>query len=58
MPVVRIDLPESTTSIKHEVTAEGINHATGLRKEDISIGLAKVHKENWPFGGSIAQYAD
>jgi 4-oxalocrotonate tautomerase len=36
--------------------AEGLHDRLGLRREDVTINLVEVKKENWSFGMGIAQY--
>ena len=50
-----------TVEIKKDLyrsIAEGLHNAIGLRTEDVFINLVEVPKENWSFGGGVAQYAD
>jgi phenylpyruvate tautomerase PptA (4-oxalocrotonate tautomerase family) len=37
--------------------AERLHHELGLRMEDLFVSLIEVKKENWSFGGGVAQYA-
>jgi 4-oxalocrotonate tautomerase len=37
--------------------ADGVHDRTGVRYEDVFINLVEVKKENWSFGGGVAQYA-
>jgi 4-oxalocrotonate tautomerase len=37
--------------------ADGLHERLGLRREDVFINLVEVAKENWSFGGGIAQLA-
>ena len=49
-----------TTELKkalYEAIADGLHEAIGLRREDVMISLVEVDKENWSFGGGVAQYA-
>lgn len=38
--------------------AENLAKRAGLRKEDVFVSLVEVAKENWSFGGGVAQYAN
>ena len=38
--------------------ADDIHTQLKLRKDDVVINLVECVKENWSFGGGIAQYAD
>jgi 4-oxalocrotonate tautomerase len=40
----------------YKAVADGL-HVAGMRREDITINLIEVKKENWSFGNGIAQYA-
>lgn len=42
----------------YRAIADGLHARVGLRTEDVFIGLVEVPKENWSFGGGVAQYAD
>ncbi|QGF24561.1 tautomerase family protein [Raineyella fluvialis] len=42
----------------YRAIADGLHEAVGMRTEDVFINLVEVPKENWSFGGGIAQYAD
>jgi phenylpyruvate tautomerase PptA (4-oxalocrotonate tautomerase family) len=37
--------------------ADDLHEQLNVRREDVVINLVKVAKENWSFGGGIAQYA-
>lgn len=37
--------------------ADDLHHQLKVRREDVVINLVEVAKENWSFGGGIAQYA-
>lgn len=41
----------------YRTVATGLHEAIGIRTEDVFINLVEVPKENWSFGGGIAQYA-
>jgi 4-oxalocrotonate tautomerase len=41
----------------YKAVADGLHERVGLRREDVSICLVEVKKENWSFGNGIAQYA-
>lgn len=36
--------------------ADNLNRAPGLRPDDIFVNLVEVKREDWSFGGGIAQY--
>jgi 4-oxalocrotonate tautomerase len=36
--------------------ADDMHHQLKIRREDVVINLIEVAKENWSFGGGIAQY--
>jgi 4-oxalocrotonate tautomerase len=38
--------------------ADDIHGQLNLRRDDVVINLVEVAKENWSFGGGIAQYAE
>ena len=42
----------------YEAVASGLHEEIDIRREDVFINLVEVPKENWSFGGGIAQYAD
>jgi 4-oxalocrotonate tautomerase len=49
-----------TTEVKkalYRKIADGIHEKTGIRKEDVWIGLIEVAPENWSFGNGEMQYA-
>ena len=49
-----------TTEVKkafYRKVADDIHAKTGIRKEDVWIGLVEVSPENWSFGGGDMQYA-
>ena len=37
--------------------ADDLHDQLNVRREDVVINLVEVAKENWSFGGGIAQYA-
>lgn len=37
--------------------ADELQEAVAIRREDVFINLVEVAKENWSFGGGVAQYA-
>jgi phenylpyruvate tautomerase PptA (4-oxalocrotonate tautomerase family) len=41
----------------YKTLAERLNQELGVRMEDVFISLVEVKKENWSFGGGVAQYA-
>jgi 4-oxalocrotonate tautomerase family enzyme len=38
--------------------ADDIHAQLNVRRDDVVINLVEVAKENWSFGGGIAQYAE
>jgi 4-oxalocrotonate tautomerase len=38
--------------------ADDLHAQLNVRREDVVINLVEVAKENWSFGGGVAQYAD
>jgi phenylpyruvate tautomerase PptA (4-oxalocrotonate tautomerase family) len=49
-----------TTDVKkafYRKVADDIHARTGIRKEDVWIGLVEVSPENWSFGNGEMQYA-
>ncbi|GAA4676550.1 tautomerase family protein [Frondihabitans cladoniiphilus] len=42
----------------YRAIADGLHDAVALRTEDVMISLVEVPKENWSFGGGVAQYAE
>ncbi len=42
----------------YRAIAEGLHERVGIAVNDVMISLVEVPKENWSFGGGIAQYAD
>jgi phenylpyruvate tautomerase PptA (4-oxalocrotonate tautomerase family) len=59
--IVQITLNQGRTlEVKkafYQALAGRLHAELGVRKEDVFIGLVEVAKENWSFGGGIAQYA-
>jgi 4-oxalocrotonate tautomerase len=41
----------------YKAIADGLSAGLSLRREDVFISLVEVKRENWSFGGGIAQYA-
>jgi phenylpyruvate tautomerase PptA (4-oxalocrotonate tautomerase family) len=41
----------------YKAVADGLHDRLGVRREDVSISLVEVKKENWSFGNGEAQYA-
>jgi 4-oxalocrotonate tautomerase len=37
--------------------ADGLKARAGVRPEDVFVSLVEIAKENWSFGGGVAQYA-
>jgi 4-oxalocrotonate tautomerase len=37
--------------------AAALHHRLGMRREDVTISLIEVKKENWSFGNGLATYA-
>ena len=58
---IQITLNEGRTTeqkkLLYKTIAEGLNREAGFRPEDVFINLVEVKKENWSFGGGVAQYA-
>lgn len=58
---IQITLNEGRTTeqkkLLYKTIAEGLNREAGVRPEDVFINLVEVKKENWSFGGGVAQYA-
>ncbi|HEY5847145.1 MAG TPA: tautomerase family protein [Microlunatus sp.] len=42
----------------YRAIADGLHERVGIAENDVMISLVEVPKENWSFGGGIAQYAD
>jgi 4-oxalocrotonate tautomerase len=40
----------------YKAIVEGLHERLNLRREDVTINLIDVKKENWSFGNGIAQY--
>lgn len=40
----------------YRAIAEGLQRELGLRGDDVFINLVEVFRENWSFGGGVAQY--
>jgi 4-oxalocrotonate tautomerase len=59
--MIQVTLNEGRTVAQKQALfkalAEGVHAATGLRIEDVFVSLVEVKKENWSFGGGVAQYA-
>jgi phenylpyruvate tautomerase PptA (4-oxalocrotonate tautomerase family) len=57
---IQIALNEGRTleqkKVLYRTIAQGLERL-GLRQDDVFINLIEVKKENWSFGGGIAQYA-
>lgn len=58
---IQITLNEGRTTeqkrLLYKTIAEGLNREAGVRPDDVFINLVEVKKENWSFGGGVAQYA-
>ncbi|PLK47783.1 tautomerase family protein [Uliginosibacterium sp. TH139] len=58
---IQITLNEGRTTdqkkLLYTTIAEGLKREAGVRPEDVFINLVEVKKENWSFGGGVAQYA-
>jgi phenylpyruvate tautomerase PptA (4-oxalocrotonate tautomerase family) len=58
--MIQISMNEGRTleqkKLLYKTIAEGLERL-GVRTEDVLINLVEVKKENWSFGGGIAQYA-
>jgi len=57
---IQIALNEGRTleqkKVLYSTIAQGLE-GLGMRQDDVFINLIEVKKENWSFGGGIAQYA-
>jgi phenylpyruvate tautomerase PptA (4-oxalocrotonate tautomerase family) len=40
----------------YKVVADRLHERTGIRREDVFVGLVEVSRENWSFGNGEAQY--
>ena len=40
----------------YEAVADGLHERAAVRREDVTINLVEVRKEDWSFGNGIAQY--
>ena len=60
--IITITLNEGrTTAMKkrfYDTVATRLAERVGIRREDVTIALTEVKKENWSFGDGQAQYAD
>lgn len=58
--MVQITFNEGRTTVQKQTLfkaiAEGVHATTGVRTEDVVINLVEVRRENWSFGGGVAQY--
>ncbi|HUC16250.1 MAG TPA: tautomerase family protein [Acetobacteraceae bacterium] len=58
--IIQITLNEGRTIAQkqafYRAVADGLNARVGLRREDVTISLVEVKKENWSFGNGEAQY--
>jgi 4-oxalocrotonate tautomerase len=59
--IIQVTLNEGrTVDMKkafYKSVADGVHERIGLRREDVTICLVEVKKENWSFGNGEAQYA-
>ncbi|MGA7803231.1 tautomerase family protein [Bradyrhizobium sp.] len=59
---IQITLVEGRTRAQKKdlfaVIADSLHERVGIRREDVFVNLVEVAKENWSFGGGVAQYAD
>lgn len=59
--MVQITLNEGRTTAQKQALfkaiAEGVHAAVGVPLEDVLVNLVEVKRENWSFGGGVAQYA-
>lgn len=59
--MVQITFNEGRTTAQKQALfraiAEGLHAAAGVRLEDVIVNLVEVKRENWSFGGGVAQYA-
>ena len=59
--MIQITFNEGRTTAQKQALfkaiAEGIQAAAGVPLEDVIVNLVEVKRENWSFGGGVAQYA-
>ncbi len=60
--IIQITLNEGRATLElkkvyFKALADGLHERPGLRREDVSINLVEVKKENWSLGNGEAQYA-
>jgi 4-oxalocrotonate tautomerase len=59
--IIQVTLNEGRTlELKqafYKGVADGLHERLGMRREDVTINLVEVKKENWSFGNGVAQYA-
>lgn len=59
--IIQITLNEGrTVDLKkhfYKTLVDQLHRELGIRMEDVFINLVEVNKENWSFGGGVAQYA-
>jgi 4-oxalocrotonate tautomerase len=59
--IIQVTLNEGRTlqmkQAFYKAVADGLHERVGLRREDVTISLVEVKKENWSFGNGEAQYA-
>ncbi|HEY4305437.1 MAG TPA: tautomerase family protein [Gemmatimonadaceae bacterium] len=60
--IVQITFNEGRTTAQkkalYKAIADGLHQAVGVRLEDVFVNLVEVKRENWSFGGGVAQYAE
>jgi 4-oxalocrotonate tautomerase len=58
---IQITLNEGRTlaqkRLLYRTIADGLHERLGMRREDVSINLVEVCKDNWSYGNGEAQYA-
>lgn len=60
--IIQITLNEGRATLElkklyYKALADGLHERLGLRREDVTINLVEVKKENWSLGNGEAQYA-
>jgi 4-oxalocrotonate tautomerase len=59
--IIQVTLNEGRTlemkQAFYKAVVDGLHERVGLRREDVTISLVEVKKENWSFGNGEAQYA-
>jgi 4-oxalocrotonate tautomerase len=59
--IIQVTLNEGRTLDQKKAfykgVADGLHERLHMRREDVTINLVEVKKENWSFGNGVAQYA-